>query len=50
MCERLKVVLHRKRVVLLVWWNDIDVIVYVLVLSKLCCVSGIVCGLLVGFQ
>ena len=37
---------HRKWVVWLVWWN---VIVYLLVLSRLCCTSGIVCGLLVGF-
>ena len=37
-------------VVVGVWWNVIDVIVCLLVLSRLCCTSGIVCGLPVGFR
>ena len=32
------------------WLNDIDSIVFILVLSRLCCGSGIVCGLLVVSQ
>ena len=28
-----------------VWWNVIDVIVCLLVLTRLCCIIGIVCGL-----
>ena len=32
-------------VVVEVWWNVIHVIVYILVLSRQCCTSGIVCVL-----
>ena len=32
-------------IVLEVGWNVIDDLVFVLVLSGLCCISGIVCGL-----
>ena len=34
-------------VVVGVWWNVINVIVCLLVLTRLCCTIGIVCGLLV---
>ena len=37
-------------IVLGVCWNVIDDLVFVLVLSELCCTSGIVCGLPVGFR
>ena len=37
-------------VVVGVWWNVINVIVCLLVLTRLCCTIGIVCGLLVGYQ
>ena len=33
-----------------VWWKGTDVIVCVLTLLRLCCVSGNVCGLPVGFR
>ena len=36
-------------VVVVVWWNVTDVIVWLLVLSRMCCTSGIVCGLPMGF-
>ena len=32
------------------WWNVIDVLVCLLVLTRLCCIIGIVCGLPVGFR
>ena len=32
------------------WWNVNDIIVCLLVLSRLCCTSGSVCGLPVGFR
>ena len=31
-----------------VWWNVVNIMVYLLVLSRLCCKSGIVCGLFLG--
>ena len=37
-------------IVLGVWWNGIDGLVLVLVSSRLCCISDIVCGLLVVSQ
>ena len=37
-------------VVVGVWWNVIDVLVCLLVLTRLCCIIGIVCGLPVGFR
>ena len=37
-------------VVVGVWWNVIDVIVCLLVLTRPCCTIDTVCGLLVGFQ
>ena len=40
----------RKWVVWLWWGNVIDVIEHLLVLSRLCCTSGIVCGLPLGFR
>ena len=33
-----------------VWWNVIDVIVCLLMLTRLCCTSGVVCGLPVVSQ
>ena len=36
-------------IVLGVWWNGTNDIVCIM-LSRLCCVSGNVCGLLVGFR
>ena len=37
-------------IVLGVWWNGTDIIVCILMLSRLCCVSGNVCGLPVVSQ
>ena len=37
-------------VVVGVWWNVIDVIASLLVLTRLFCIIAIVCGLLVGFR
>ena len=37
-------------VVVGVWWNVIDVIECLLVLTRLCCTNDVVCGLPVGFQ
>ena len=39
-----------RAIVLWVWWSGTDVIVCILMLSRLCCVSGNVCGLPVGFR
>ena len=37
-------------VVVGVWWNATDIIVWLNVLSRLCCTIGIVFGLSVGFR
>ena len=39
-----------RAIVLGMWWNGTDVILCVLMLSRLCCVSGHTCGLTVGFR
>ena len=39
-----------RSIVLGVWWSGTDVIVCLLMQSRLCCVSGNVCGLLVVSQ
>ena len=49
-CERLLIAMQEVGCVIVmgVWWNVIDVIVCLLVLSWLCCTSGIVCELAFG--
>ena len=39
-----------RAIVLGVWWSVTDVLVRILMLSRLCCVSGNVCGLLVAIK
>ena len=39
-----------RTIVLGVWWSGTDIIVCILILLRLCCVSGNVCGLPVGFR